>query len=216
MNKNVYSLVLMDEVVAAVDRMAYEQNTSRSALINQILAEYLSCPIPETRIRDIFSVMEEAFSGLGNFQVHLQPSDTMLSIRSALHYRYNPSIRYVLELFRDYETEFGELRVSLRTQNQPLVRTLTDFFLLWDQLENRWGTPPIPDRIEPGRYARRLRVPKSRSESAEETALAISGYIRTFDTALKEYFSAADEPEVAQEQLENIYRDYAANAAILL
>lgn len=216
MNKNVYSLVLMDEVVAAVDRMAYEQNTSRSSLINQILAEYLSCPIPETRIRDIFSAMEEAFSGLGNFQVRLQPSDTMLSIRSALHYPYNPSIRYVLELFRDYETEFGELRVSLRTQNQPLVRTLTDFFLLWERLENRWGTPPIPDHIEPGRYARRLRVPKNPPDSSEETALAISGYIRNFDTALKEYFSAADEPEVARAQVENIYRDYAAHAAILL
>ena len=39
MNKTVYSLVLSDDVVEAVDRMAYARGTSRSNLINQILAE---------------------------------------------------------------------------------------------------------------------------------------------------------------------------------
>ena len=39
MGKSVYSLVLMDEVVDAIDQMAYRNNTSRSNLINQILAE---------------------------------------------------------------------------------------------------------------------------------------------------------------------------------
>ena len=41
MNKSVYSLVLMDNVVSEVDKMAYEMGTSRSNLINQILAEYV-------------------------------------------------------------------------------------------------------------------------------------------------------------------------------
>ena len=40
MNKSVYSLVLMDDVVEQIDRVAYEMNTSRSNMINQILAEY--------------------------------------------------------------------------------------------------------------------------------------------------------------------------------
>lgn len=42
MGKSVYSLVLMDEVVDAIDQMAYRNNTSRSNLINQILAEHVS------------------------------------------------------------------------------------------------------------------------------------------------------------------------------
>ena len=42
MNKRVYSIVLSDDVVAAVDRMAYSMNTSRSNLINQILAQHCS------------------------------------------------------------------------------------------------------------------------------------------------------------------------------
>ena len=55
MNKSVYSLVLSDEVVDAIDRLAYSMNTSRSNLINQILAEKLSLMTPEMRMRQIFS-----------------------------------------------------------------------------------------------------------------------------------------------------------------
>ena len=53
MNRSVYSLVLSDDVVEAVDRLAYQQNTSRSALINQILAEAVSFVTPEMRMREI-------------------------------------------------------------------------------------------------------------------------------------------------------------------
>ena len=41
MKRNAYSLILMDDVVAAVDRLAAQQGTSRSNLINQILAEHV-------------------------------------------------------------------------------------------------------------------------------------------------------------------------------
>ena len=41
MSKSVYSLVLTDEIVRAIDSLAYRMNTSRSALIDRILAEKL-------------------------------------------------------------------------------------------------------------------------------------------------------------------------------
>ena len=59
MKKSVYSLVLMDDVVEAIDRMAYSMNTSRSNLINSILAERVSYVTPEMRMRDIFSRIEQ-------------------------------------------------------------------------------------------------------------------------------------------------------------
>lgn len=46
-NKSVYSLVLADDVVEAIDRLAYSMNTSRSNLINQILAERVQLLTPE-------------------------------------------------------------------------------------------------------------------------------------------------------------------------
>lgn len=75
MKRSVYSLVLSDDVIKAVDKEAYRQGTSRSNLINQILAEQLSCITPEMRMRDIF----DAVSGLvnGNFQIQQQRSASL-------------------------------------------------------------------------------------------------------------------------------------------
>ena len=87
MNKSVYSLVLMDDVVEQIDRVAYEMNTSRSNMINQILAEYVSYMTPEKRMREIFSAVEQQLTGDSTFQVLLQPSDSMFSLRSALAYK---------------------------------------------------------------------------------------------------------------------------------
>lgn len=53
MSKSVYSLVLSDEIVRAIDSLAYRMNTSRSALIDRILAEKLSMQTPEIRMRNI-------------------------------------------------------------------------------------------------------------------------------------------------------------------
>ena len=59
LSKSVYSLVLDDEVVSAADSLAYQRNLSRSALINQLLAEALSCMTPEKRNRSVFDAVEK-------------------------------------------------------------------------------------------------------------------------------------------------------------
>ena len=63
MSKSVYSVVLMDDVVDAVDRLAYEAGTNRSNMINRILAEYVQLATPEQRMQDIFSSIMDAVSG---------------------------------------------------------------------------------------------------------------------------------------------------------
>ena len=52
MKKSMYSLMLSEQVVEAIDRLALEQNTNRSRLINEILADYLSLVTPEKHIAD--------------------------------------------------------------------------------------------------------------------------------------------------------------------
>ena len=98
MGKSVYSLVLGDEVIAAADRVAYQKNMSRSALINQILAEALSCVTPERRNRSVFDAVEKWMQTSG-FRLQMMPSESVLSIHSALSYKYNPRIRYAVELY---------------------------------------------------------------------------------------------------------------------
>lgn len=221
MNKTVYSLILDDDVVRAVDRLAYEKGTSRSSLINRILAEYFSFSTPEMRMKSIFDTVEQTMAELDCFQVQFQPSDAMITIRSALRYRYNPSIRYVLELYRHSSPAVGEMRVSMRTQSQALIRILTSFFTFWDDMENRAVAARFPQgqveaRVEPGRYARRFILPEEEAKQNEDgIAEAISDYIQFFDFCLKDYFAGLEDLATVQVRLERQYRQYVKDNGVI-
>ena len=221
MDRNVYSVVLIDDVVDAVDKMAYEKSTSRSNLINQILAEYLSCPTPEMRMKDIFNFVEQMMTGVNCFQVQFQPSDAMISIHSALKYRYKPTIRYVLELYRVCEPTVGELRVSMRTQSQPLIHVLTGFFELWAELENKYLGSIFPDgqvycQVQLGRYVRRFLPPNDEEKRTNEAvANAISEYIRMFDTSLKQYFAQLDDLDTVTFELDHKYQNFVKQGTMI-
>ena len=203
MNKSVYSLVLMDNVVSEVDKMAYEMGTSRSNLINQILAEYVRYTTPEMRMRAVFEEMERLMQGVDSFQIQPQPSDAMLTIRSALRYKYKPTIRYSVELYRSSRGRtVGALKVAFRTQSQPLIEMLTSFFALWTRLE--------------GHYREQLRLPVCESRIEEQLADAMSAYIRMFDGAIKSYFAAGGEQSAALPQMAKSYQTYLQATPLLL
>ncbi len=220
LKKSVYSLVLSDEVVEAVDRMAYENGTSRSALINRILAEAVSYVTPEKRMSDIFSEIEQLMNS-GSFQIQPQPSDAMLSIRSALRYKYKPVIRYSLELFRSFEKTIGQLRVSFRTQSERLKSELTDFLRLWAELENSFVVRFFPEgisyTIEDGRFTRTFRLPEDKENCTnDEIARAISEYIKMFDEILKIYFENIGSKREAAALATKKYREYLENGIVII
>ena len=128
MNRSIYSLLLMDDVIRAVDQLAYAQNTSRSNMVNQILAEHLSVKTPEQRMHDIFEQIEALMVQQNAFQIQFQPSDAMLSVRTALAYKYKPTVRYSVELFRNDPKILGELSRS-RTHTECWPFTHAGSFL---------------------------------------------------------------------------------------
>ena len=97
MGKSVYSIVLDDKVVEAVDELAYRAGTNRSGLINSILAEHIGCVTPEMRMREIFSLVERSLEP--RFLPSPQPSGSVLLVRTALRYKYKPTLKYSVELF---------------------------------------------------------------------------------------------------------------------
>lgn len=220
MNKSVYSLVLMDSVVAEVDKLAYEMGTSRSNLINQILAEYVRFTTPEMRMHAIFEEMEKLMAGVESFQIQPQPSDAMMTIRSALRYKYKPTIRYSVELYRTYDNAVGELRVSFRTQSQPLIEMLTRFFELWAGLEAHYreqlSLPSAQYSVEMGRLVRKFLLPRKIDCTEQQIADGMSDFIRMFDASLKSYFAASGDEEEALPQMEALYRNYLTDTKIPL
>lgn len=214
MNKSVYSLVLSDEIVQEIDRMAYEASTSRSAMINQILAESVRYITPEKRMREVFSAIEQMLVG-GVFEPQLQPSDSMFSLRSALDYKYNPSVRYSVELYKNARPLLGELRVSVRSQNSALVLAMLQFFKLWTRIEQTY-VGRVECAIEDGRYLRKLRLIDEGVQSNEQIGAGIAGYIHLLDSALKRYFELIQEPALAVTGVEKLYVNYIHSGGMIL
>ena len=213
MNSSVYSLVLMDDVIHRIDELAYAMHTSRSNLINQILAEKLQMVTPEMRYQDIFQYLEQSIQRHSGFQLQAQPSQTMISIKSPLQYKYRPVIRYCVELYREPQDAVGELRVMVRTQSQQLMDDLEEFARLWARLENEHAAAvqqkPIEYHMEPGKLSRKLSTPSTKEgKDHESIAHNIEAYLTMFDTILKRYFSNLEDPHTAAHEAQDLYEQY--------
>lgn len=207
MKKSVYSLVLMDDVIKAVDQQAYRLGTSRSNLINQILAERLSCVTPEMRMRSIFDSVEELISS--SFRIQEQRSTSLMTLKTALEYKYRPTISYRVELDRAPEEYLGTLRVSIRTQSSALTDMLNSFFAYRVRLESAYlakvGIDCYSYRLDGGCFVRRLINPGSLTD--EQAGEAIGEYIRDLDRSIKVFFASPSEFGEAAPVLEKSYRE---------
>ena len=194
MKKSMYSLMLADEVVKAVDAMAQEQGTNRSNLINQILAEHLSLVTPEKHVGQIFDVIGALMDNRGEYRMYSEPNNLTMSIKSVLRYHYRPTIRYEVEMQRSFTKTYGQLKILFRTTSSELLLELTQFYKLWMQLEgiylhNFFGDNPPRYEMEPGRFTRTFAIYGEAACSDAEIGDAIGNYVATFDEVLKEYLS---------------------------
>lgn len=219
MKRSVYSLVLMDDVVKEIDKLAYSLNTSRSNLINQILAERVSYVTPEKRMKDIFSYVQQLIDN--EFQIHFSPSDTMMSIKSPLMYKYRPTINYSVELFRNNKEMIGKLKVSFRTQSEKLIDLLINFFEIWVSLENKYlkglfGEDTYFEMID-GKFIRNFHMPiDDENKTTEAIGSAIGNYIKMLDDMIKIYFDNIDDVRLAINKMENTYIEYLKSGLIII
>ena len=189
MKKTLYSLMLSDDVVRAVDVLAHRMGTNRSALVNQILAEYTDMVTPERRVQDIFRQIGQILNADAELVPFVAPNAMSVSMKSSLQYRYRPTVKYSVELYRDREGALGELSVVFRTQSQELLDAMGQFFRLFKQVEDELVAPyhpvPVEYALYPGRFTRTIALPARRDYSSADVAGAISEYVRLFDRLMK-------------------------------
>ena len=190
MKKTLYSLMLDEDVVREVDALAHRMGTNRSALINRILAEHVNYTTPERRINEILSTMERLMTPERDLVPYFAPNSLSMSLKSSLEYKYRPTVKYEVELFRGEEDSIGELTVVFRTQSAGLIAAMTEFFRLWKRLEDihRPGSG-VRYALYEGKFVRSI-APPERDCTAEELAGAISEYIKLFDRMMKGYLSS--------------------------
>ena len=208
MKKSVYSLVLTDEVVRAVDRLAYSHGVSRSQLIDQLLAERVALITPAKYLRMIFDEMSRRFETYQNFQVQSQAAGNMYSIRSVLRYKYNPTIKYALIMQKKEDDFFGELRIVSRTQSELLYGYLNAFFDLWSACEMKHNRPGWVEE-EGGKWLRSFifNYPEG-LEMSSQVAAEIAAYIRALDEGLVVYFERSKHDQSAAFLIDQCYGNY--------
>ena len=184
--------MLNDEVVREVDAMAHSLGTNRSNLINQILAEYVNYETPERRINNVLSAIEQLMAPSRELVPFFAPNTLSLSLKSSLQYKYRPTVKYEVELFKSGGESIGELSVMFRTQSAALISSITDFFRLWKSIEDahlRSATGAHIDyALYDGKFVRSIALP-DKDCTAEQLAGALSEYIKLFDKLLKGYLT---------------------------
>ena len=216
MKKNLYSLTLSDEVVREVDALAHRMGTNRSALVNRILAEYVSVPTPERRWNDIFEAIEELMTPPRELVPFFAPGSSTMSLKSSLSYKYRPTVKYEVDLGGGNEWTMGTLNIVFRTQSASLIAAMTNFFRLWVQIEDKCLAPLLGSSIAcslyDGRFVRPLAMPRGKSLTADDVAGAISTYVQLFDRLLKGYLDGS----LSANDVEMAYRGDLRGRALLI
>jgi len=205
MKKSVYSIVLMDDVIKAVDEKAYRLGTSRSNLINQILAEHLSCITPEMRMKDIFDSAENLINN--SLLIQQRNSPTFMTVKTGIQYRYRPTISYRIELDRSPDIFFGTVKVGIRTQNTKLSFLFKSFFQYFAKFEknilSEKGCNDYCYSLDLTTFARKLIYSKNMTD--QQLGEAVGMYIKHLDRCIKFFFSS---PETFSELSGEIEREY--------
>ena len=213
MKKTLYSLVLNDEVVREVAALAHRMGTNRSNLINQILAEYVNYTTPEQRINEVLSAIEQLMASSRDLVPFFSPNSYSMSLKSSLEYKYRPTVKYEVELYRGAGESIGELTVLFRTQSMALIQGMTDFFRLWKQIEDAHLQPLTGAKIDyalyDGKFLRSIAAP-DKDCTTQELASALSDYITLFDKLLKGYLADRYSPH----EIEGAYCSYLNNASL--
>ena len=216
MKKTLYSLMLNEEVVREIDRMAHRMGTNRSALINQILADYTSVVTPERRIENIFHEIEQLVAPARDLVPFFAPHTTSMSLKSSLEYKYRPTVKYEVDLSNGDAQTMGSLNIVFRTQSAALISAMTSFFRLWVQIEDKCLAPLLGSSIScalyDGRFVRPLAMPRGKALTADDVAGAISAYVQLFDRLLKGYLDGS----LSASDVEMAYRGDLRSRALLI
>ena len=206
MGKSIYSLVLNEEVMKKVDRLADERGITRSTLVNEILANAVSYETPDMKLKNVFSEVKNIFFGHDNLRVISLPSGRSMTIKSTLPFRYKPTLKYSVEIypFPVEEGYMGELKVSSRSGSDLLISEIENFYRLFIALERKYLRDKREYGIEDGCFKRTLCFPRL-GESASDIAKSITGFINVFDMLIGQYFSYIENPSYAVKTVEQKY-----------
>ncbi|MBO7423819.1 MAG: hypothetical protein J6T99_10625, partial [Oscillospiraceae bacterium] len=162
---------------------------------------------------DILSTIQELMQPSGDLIPFFAPHSYSLSLKSSLEYKYRPTIKYEVELYKGSGDTIGALSVLFRTQSPALIDGMTDFFRLWKSIEDAHLAPRLNAKVEyalyDGKFVRTITVP-DKSCTSDELASSLAEYIRLFDKMMKGWLTGRYDAHA----IEAAYYSYLTNTDI--
>ena len=137
-----------------------------------------------------------------------------MNLRSSLDFKYNPSVKYTVELSKGDSTDIGHLKVSLRSQNAHLIAYMMEFYKMFADIECKY-VPGTQYSLEDDKFIRRLTLRAGESD-AETLGRSIAEYVKAFDSCLKLFFAYVHDMTRAAREIECAYVSYLRSAEALI
>lgn len=210
MKKSVYSLMLFDEIVEKIDQIAYMNNTNRSQLINDLLAERIGLVTPEQKIQKILEQLGENLRDV--LSVSQINKNSSIQFGKSLKYKYRPKVRYSYEFMSNDQGKYAVLKISSRTKSEDLNEHFDAFFNLIAQIEQEknQGSPDISENQTSHKFVREFKKEGELSQETQVVAENLTRYLKMIDRAMNVYFLNIDlqNDDSIERLLERIYGDY--------
>jgi hypothetical protein len=197
MSRSMYSLILSDRVVEAIDREAYRQQCNRSRMIERILAQHMGIETKEAQVRDMMEEIARQLSLLDRIQVLPNREARSLVYQAPVRFKYNPTLKYRLEWQEAGGGYRAVLKIVSRTTSRPLADALETFFLNMNQWEREYA-PFVQGenrlyRNEGKGTIQFVKTIYAGPAAYEGMSQLLSRYLVMLNEAMEAYFSSDDE-----------------------
>ncbi|HIR34531.1 MAG TPA: hypothetical protein IAC91_00335 [Candidatus Faecimorpha stercoravium] len=200
MNKSMYSLILTDEVIARIDRLAYEKGMNRSQLIDHLLAKEVGMHTREHQTRTIISYTVSQINTQES-SLHGHMDRGSMEVATYVKYKYNPTIKYGFDIIEENNAPLGLLKIQSRSTAAALRNNLDTFFCLLsviDDHHHQLFRIPTKKQTDAGRYQRTIVLPRlfENTDDAQTVADRLSASILLVDDTMQSYFNSLRSPSL--------------------
>lgn len=214
MAQSIYSVLLQECLVEAVDALAEDKQMSRSQIINEILSERFEMFTPDYKSNQIMDIVSERLNG--NERLHLISiaKGSSIQYRMKVPFKYNPKIRLMMIMNSKDSDCVATLKITSRTTNKAFKACLWQFFKAQNEVtmeHDRLSTyPMLLDAFMDGEaIVKRFPVKWTEDHmTIEEIARELTNYMYMITDAIVSYFESIEDPDFGVEEMERLIHKY--------
>lgn len=216
MSKQIYSLVLSEQVIDKIDREALIRGSNRSQIINDLLCKAFDISTPDIKMNQVMDLMTASFKDVGSLQMISASHGNTLQLRTSVAYKYNPKLKYVIEMTGKTGPIFAKLRIYSRTTSETFLQSLVMYFGYLTDFEENVRTNIGHREVsgsgyvyEDNKFVKRFECDWTTADvKADAIAAYLFSYIQFLDDSIKMFFDHFGDWKYIDQQMLTLYRKH--------